>query len=373
MSKQLTRKQFLTKSAQYAAGVAVGGAGLNLILREKSFAKSSATTWPWPYQELDPEKVRILGHDSYYGTPGGCCYGAFNSIIQALRDTVGEPFASLPSELMYYGSGGAAGWGTLCGAINGSGAAISLVSTKANTSTLVGELLGWYTQTEFPTDTSNQYAADSKYTINKVTSSLPQNKSGSPLCHISVSEWCKTADMTSGSAERLDRCARLTGDVAAYAVKILNDMAKGSFTPLYVAPGTVAGCKACHATGAMATVVSNMECTQCHGDPHAQQGVTEAGGIPVGYSLNQNYPNPFNPSTQIKFSVPSREAVTLSIYDVHGRLVKRLVDQAVYSPGNYLADWDGTNMSGQRVASGTYFARIIAGSFRKAVKMSLMK
>ncbi len=373
MTEQLTRKQFLTKSAMYAAGVAVGGAGFNLLLKEKGIARSNDATWPWPYQELDPEKVRILGHDSYYGTPGGCCYGAFNAIIQALRDTVGDPFTSLPTELMYFGSGGAAGWGTLCGAINGSGAAISLVSIKSNTSTLVGELLGWYTQTEFPTDMSNQYAQESKYTVNKVTSALPQNKSGSPLCHISVSEWCKAASTTSGSAERLDRCARLTGDVAAYAVKILNDMAKGSFSPLYVAPSTVADCKACHATGAMATVVSNMECTQCHGDPHAEQSVSEIGGLATSYSLNQNYPNPFNPTTQIRFSVSRRENVTLSVYDVHGRLVRTLVDQAVYSPGNYLANWDGTNNAGQRVASGTYFARIIAGSFRKAVKMSLVK
>ncbi len=373
MSNRLTRKQFLTRSAQYAAGVAVGGAGLDLLFRENGAAKSAVTTWPWPYQEIDPEKVRILGHDSYYGTPGGCCYGAFNSIMQALRDTVGDPFTTLPSELMYFGAGGAAGWGTLCGAINGSGAAISLVSTKANTSTLVGELLGWYTQTEFPTDTSNQYAQESKYTVNKVTSALPQNMSGSPLCHISVSEWCKTSDMTSGSAERLDRCARLTGDVAAYAVKILNDMAKGSFSPLYVAPSSIADCKACHATGAMATVVSNMECTQCHGDPHVQQSVSATEGVAAGYTLTQNYPNPFNPTTQIRFSVPSREIVTLSIYDVHGRLVKRIVDHAAYSPGNYLANWDGTNGAGQRVASGTYFARITAGAYQKAVRMSLVK
>ncbi len=375
MSGNLTRKEFLARSAKYAAGVAAGTVGLDMMMKEKSFAGTGAATWPWPYQALDVESVRILGHDSYYATPvGGCCYGSFNAIIQALRTAVGDPYNSLPTEMMYFGAGGGAGWGTLCGALNGAAAAISLVSAKADISTLVGELLGWYTQTDFPTDASNDLATQSKYTVNKDTTALPQNKAGSPLCHISVTEWCKSAQLTASDAKRLERCARLTGDVAAYAVKILNDKLAGTFTPLYVAPTDIATCKGCHSASGtpMNIVASNMDCVQCHGD-HNAQSVNQISGLPDGFQLSHNYPNPFNPTTHFDFAVPRRENVTISIYDVHGRPVRTLIDNAPFAPGNYRADWNGTNNRGEKVASGTYFLRIVAGSFRKSVKMSLLK
>jgi len=86
---------------------------------------------------------------------------------------------------------------------------------------LINELLGWYTQTMFPTDTSNEYAVNHLFNVNNYDQVLPQNISGSPLCHISVTGWCNSADFSSGSTERKERCARLTGDVAAYTVKYL--------------------------------------------------------------------------------------------------------------------------------------------------------
>ncbi len=92
----------------------------------------------------------------------------------------------------------------------------------------------------------------------------------------------------------------------------------------------------------------------------------------VVFSLGQNAPNPFNPSTTIRYSVPTRTAVTLTIYDVAGRAVKTLVDE-VKNPNAYTVTWRGTNDRGEPVASGVYFYRIIAGKYHDTKKMVLLK
>jgi len=373
MSDQFTRKEFLRQSGKYAAGIAIGAGSISLLTNTRGTAGTSATAWPWPYQKLDVEAVRILGHDAYYVK--GCCYGAFHALMESLRNLVGDPFTSLPSEVMLYGSGGGAGWGLTCGAANGSAALISLVRDQAKASTLIGELFGWYTQTEFPTDMSNQLGVEQKYVTNKYTQTLAQNVAGSVLCHVSVTDWCVAANVKASDAARKERCARLTGDVAAYAAQILNDDTDGTFTPLYVKPTSINECNACHgSTGVMNNVASSMECKQCHGDPHAASGlVAPVAGTATAYALYDNYPNPFNPTTNIGFSLPHQASVSLNVYDVHGRLVRTLVSGEQYAPGKYSLRWDGTSNGGQRVASGVYFARMQAGTYVATKKMVLEK
>jgi hypothetical protein len=372
MGKNLTRKEFLRNTTKYAAGVAVGTGALNMMTGSKLFA-GTKTDWPWPYAELDVEAIRIAGHDAYYAGYG-CGYGAFEAIINALRTAVGDPYTNLPGQLLGFAGGGAAGWGTLCGALNGASAAISLVTPAADYSALVNELLGWYTETLFPTDISNQYAINHNYQHNDFDMDLPQNISGNPLCHVSVTGWCNSSGFAVGANERKERCARLTGDVAAYAAKILNDHFAGTFTPLYVPPASVAGCNACHSgSGTVKNVSAKMECTQCHtDDPHTTK--VENSGEPVStYKLSQNFPNPFNPSTKIRFTIPGRENVSLNIYDIHGRLIRSLVSNSSFNAGTYDLNWDGKNQWGEMVASGIYFSRLIAGKFTETKKMSLVK
>lgn len=272
MTEKLTRKELLTRSARCAAGVVVGGAAIDLLLRNKGVAAPVEAAWPWPYKELDVETVRILGHDLYYDSAngGGCGYGAFGAIIQALKDAVGDPYTSLPPQLMYFAAGGAAGWGTLCGALNGAAAAISLVCDKATCNTLVSELIGWYTQTKLPSDLSNGYGAANAYGVNKISESLAENVSGSPLCHVSVSLWCAASGFTVSDPHRAERCARLVGDTAAYAVQILNDHFNSKFASGYVAPADVGICQSCHTSSATEAPSTNgkMECVECHQSPH---------------------------------------------------------------------------------------------------------
>jgi hypothetical protein len=89
--------------------------------------------------------------------------------------------------------------------------------------------------------------------------------------------------------------------------------------------------------------------------------------LPKGYMLYQNYPNPFNPVTVIRFEVPKAERVSLSVYDILGRRVETLMNANV-TPGYYEIPFDGTNL-----ASGVYFYRLSAGSFKQVKKMVLLK
>ena len=95
-------------------------------------------------------------------------------------------------------------------------------------------------------------------------------------------------------------------------------------------------------------------------------------GLPADYALEQNYPNPFNPATTIEYSLPTRSEVTISIYNILGQEVKTLVN-AVKAAGDHVARWDGTDRTGERVASGVYFYRIEAGNFVSSKKMLLLK
>ena len=95
--------------------------------------------------------------------------------------------------------------------------------------------------------------------------------------------------------------------------------------------------------------------------------------LPPAYFFAGNYPNPFNPATTITYGLAERAAVTLSIYDVSGRLVRTLVDE-VQEPGrSYTVVWDGRNAFGRSVSSGIYFCRLKAGTRASTRKMVLLR
>jgi hypothetical protein len=88
--------------------------------------------------------------------------------------------------------------------------------------------------------------------------------------------------------------------------------------------------------------------------------------------LGQNYPNPFNPSTRIAYHLLKAAQVQLSIYDITGREVNRLVDQ--YQPvGDYSVEWSSNATSGQKLSSGVYFTRLIADNESATRKMIMTK
>ncbi|MFQ5584047.1 MAG: T9SS type A sorting domain-containing protein [Calditrichia bacterium] len=95
-------------------------------------------------------------------------------------------------------------------------------------------------------------------------------------------------------------------------------------------------------------------------------------------TLFQNYPNPFNPATRIKYTIaaPAQSSsgrnirryqpVTLTIYDLQGRAVKRLVSE-YQLPGSYSVDFDGSELF-----SGIYFYTLQVGNYRITKKMLII-
>jgi hypothetical protein len=94
---------------------------------------------------------------------------------------------------------------------------------------------------------------------------------------------------------------------------------------------------------------------------------------PDDYHLEQNYPNPFNPSTTITFSLPLNKRISLSIYNMNGQEIKKLIDDTDYNQGTHSAQWDATDDQGNPVASGVYIYRLTYGNFSKTKTMSLLR
>jgi flagellar hook assembly protein FlgD len=88
--------------------------------------------------------------------------------------------------------------------------------------------------------------------------------------------------------------------------------------------------------------------------------------------LAQNYPNPFNPTTTLAFSLAKGTDVDLRIFDVRGALVKTLVSEH-RAAGVHRVPWDGVNQQGNRVASGVYFYKLVAGPFTDTKKLTILK
>ena len=121
-----------------------------------------------------------------------------------------------------------------------------------------------------------------------------------------------------------------------------------------------------------------------------QQGTPPDTGRPAITLLYQNFPNPFpttaSRTTCIWFDLNRATAVSLTIHDVRGNLVRTLVPNAsspqLLQPGRYgrasssgvgcdpALTWDGTAADGSMVPRGVYLIRLRAAgaqSIKKAV------
>jgi flagellar hook assembly protein FlgD len=74
----------------------------------------------------------------------------------------------------------------------------------------------------------------------------------------------------------------------------------------------------------------------------------------------------------VNFDVKERSQVTIEVYDMKGQLINTLVND-VLPEGSYPATWNGTDMNGNVMPSGTYIAKMTAGAFTSSIKMTLAK
>ena len=306
----MNRRDFI-KGLFAASGLSIlGFPKVSLASSPYSPSPEEAPPLPWKYEELDPEYVRKLGHLGLYCF--GCGGGSFWAIMWALREKIGYPYTLVPipskDDLlkalsegkkpsvpvpMQFGVAGGVGWASLCGALNGSAAAINIATEWSKAQKIIKMLFRWYEETSFPSDISNGYAVRHEFLVPKYKSdkALPQSVSGSVLCHISVSKWCVRSGYASGSPERGERCARLTGDTVAKAVEFLNASLRGELETVYPfkLSSETAECTTCHYMGKNYEegqfTKGLLACEACHQDlrPHiAESTLRTAFGVDVG-------------------------------------------------------------------------------------------
>lgn len=242
-SERVSRRGFLANAGKIAAVAGVSTIGLSSIASAQTPPATKSPAYPWPYTKVDPEKVYQNGRALYYKY--GCGQGAFEALLMEL----GEPFTNIPPSILKFGEGGVAGWGSHCGALLGSSSIISLVTGGAPASgKMIKELTGWYT--EFI-------------------------GSGSPLCHVSVTEWSKQNGVTVESQDRIDRCSRVTGETAKKAALLLNSWAdnNGEVAVTFGPRESVVACHSCHGASGMGQVRAGViqDCVPCHTEnPHSR-------------------------------------------------------------------------------------------------------
>jgi hypothetical protein len=220
---------------------------------------------PWPLKKLNAEVSAERGYAGYY--KGACCYGAFDAVISQLREEVGFPYTVMPSEMLIVGEGGIAGTSSVCGALMGASSAIFLVlggldpKKREEAFALIRELFAWYEQEALP-----------NYRPKTVKFEIKPSVAKSPLCHVSVSRWCKATGLKAFSKERSERCGWLTASVAKYTAEMLNAKLDASFKPAHPLSAAVKECRTCHDKGG--TIENSrglMDCTGgCHFTPKSK-------------------------------------------------------------------------------------------------------
>ncbi len=99
---------------------------------------------------------------------------------------------------------------------------------------------------------------------------------------------------------------------------------------------------------------------------------TDDPATPAVTRLVGNAPNPFNPRTVVAFDLARGGPVRLDVYDVRGRLVRRLAD-SVFAAGRHVVTWDGRDGRGAEPASGIYFCRLHTDEGAQVHKMTLLR
>ncbi len=269
MDKMNRRDAFRLASAGLGSLLACGTA--NAFAADDQIKQTNpaltANGCAWKYAVVDPEKV---AKDAYYGYPvGHCMHTVFTAIVQNVAEALMEsdPLAAnallnFPFHMFHYGASGGNGWGTLCGAVNGSMAAVSLFCASEKTRKAICDDLGnYYEKTALPIFAPEDAEEDD----------VPQTVAKSVLCHVSVSKWLKESGARSDSPERTERCSRLSADMAKKAVELLNlnfnQLNAEDPRPICtIKKGEPeASCVKCHNKGGTTSdTIIKMTCEECH-------------------------------------------------------------------------------------------------------------
>lgn len=206
--------------------------------------------WPWPYEKLDPKTTAEIAYNEWYRV--FCGAAVINSVFSQLREKVGEPYTSFPSDAFVFLEGGQMGWGTICGSPAGANIVANCIIGPRIAGDHAGhqiaaDIMQWYSEASLPIFVP----ANPKIDPAKIVKTV----SDSPLCHLSVGKWMKASGHPLSSPERKDRCARVAASTAYHLVEMLNAWKDGT----YVAKSDFSCAKENGITG-------QYNCNDCHGD-----------------------------------------------------------------------------------------------------------
>lgn len=221
MRKTTSRRDFLTSAGTFAAGAFAAGGVIGALAPARAVA---AQALPWPYLILNPQTVAEAAYNAY--KTAGCMYGTGKAMIDALAAATGSPWNTFNPDLMRFGGGGIAHWGTVCGAVNAGVTIIQMVAGPS-VAALTNEYMGWACDFAFPTTRVDHLS---------LYPNQPTSVAKSPLCHNSSGNWAYTYGYRIGSPERKERCAKVAADCAYKAVELLNAWLANAFTPEKFAP-----------------------------------------------------------------------------------------------------------------------------------------
>lgn len=245
--KGVSRRQMLIGTGAIAATAAVSHFGG--MLSSAKATGGANEKWPWPYTKLDPATTAEICYNEWYRV--FCGAAVINSVFSQLREKIGEPYTSFPSDAFVFLEGGQVGWGTICGSTAGGNiVANAIIGPRIAGSKVAhqisADLMQWYAEAEMPVYQPKKP---------RISEALIKTTSDSPLCHISVGKWMKAAGLPLKSKERKDRCARVAASTAYQLVTLLNDWHDGKYKPS-------------HDFSAVSEhgITGQFNCDECHGN-----------------------------------------------------------------------------------------------------------
>ncbi len=237
---RVSRRGLLIGAGKVAAGAAIVTAGgLSLI----SDAEAKKAKY-WPYKKLDIDEVGAIAYETYFTK--FCSQTVATSIFGPLRKKVGEPYTIVPLDAFFWAHGGIQGWGTACGTLIAAGFVANLIAGEKDGGNIINDVVYFYSDNDLP-----------MYKPAKALKAHIRNRSTSntPLCHVSVGKWMKKEGVGFFTAERKERCARLSADIAMETARLLNAWADGKYKPKHK---LLVNAK-------QFGITSQTNCTDCHG------------------------------------------------------------------------------------------------------------
>ena len=90
--------------------------------------------------------------------------------------------------------------------------------------------------------------------------------------------------------------------------------------------------------------------------------------VDISFGVDCVYPNPFNPITNIKFNIAESEKISISIFDLKGNLIEKIIDDKLLASGYHSFSWNAASKS-----SGIYIVQISNGKINDTQKIILIK